>query len=64
MKAHDLSLSAACELLKLWAPEGDKTALSSHIGTIKARKGCDSDAAWKDAADQLSAAVAKRDLAT
>src|SRR3990167_8277112 len=55
LKAHELDLAGACELLKLWAPEGDKGALSNHIVTIKARKGCDSDVAWKDVADQLSA---------
>ena len=64
MKAHGLDLAGACELLKLWAPDGDKSALSNHIGTIKARKGCDSDTAWKAAADALSEAVAKRDLTT
>ena len=63
MKAHELDLAMACPLMTLWAPEGDKTALSNHIVTIKARKGCDSDVAWKEAADQLSAAIAQRDLA-
>ena len=64
MKAHELYLAGACQLLRLWSAEGDKAALSAYVTEIMARKGCEKDAAWMAASDALSEAVAKRDLAT
>jgi len=62
MKAHDLDLAGACQVLKLWSADGDKAALSAYVTEIMARKGCEKDAGWMAASDALSEAVAKRAL--
>lgn len=64
MKAHDLTLGKACDLLKANIGATPQEALWNHIRGLMERKGCDEDTAYKAATDELSAAVASATLSS